>query len=260
MVTARIPVRGLPDQRQLFLPVAEDAIGRPWGRPNGHLDLEKLDRLVGRLIAATDPDRIVLFGSAARGQMTLDSDLDFLLIKTACNAPELARLGRNALPEGVPLDVIAATPEYLAEKQNSLSSLLLTAFEEGVTLFADRHRLPYSPNTAAARAQEAPNPEPPPVHARPFQPDEARSWLKHALYKLQEAEVFADSKPGEYMLTAETCGASRSGVESALKALIVAHGVRPRKYKKPPELAREAGAAGETLPQLQPHDLEAIGR
>ena len=62
------------------------------------------------------------------------------------------------------------------------------------------------------------------------------------------------------MLTAEICGASRSAVESALKALIVAHGVRPRKYKKPPDLAREAGTAGETLPQIQPHDLESIGR
>ena len=32
-------------------------------------------------------------------------------------ARELARLGRNALPQGVPLDVIAATPEYLAENR-----------------------------------------------------------------------------------------------------------------------------------------------
>ena len=101
------------------------------------------------------------------GQMTPDSDLDFLLIKRACNARELARLGRNALPRGVPLDVIAATPEYLAEKGDSLSSLLRTAIEEGV---------------------------------------------------------------------------------------------RPRKYKKPPDPAREAGAAGETLPQLCTPLIEAIGR
>ena len=44
--------------------------------PNGHRDLKKLDRLLGRLIAATDPDRVVLFGSAPRGQMIPDSDLD----------------------------------------------------------------------------------------------------------------------------------------------------------------------------------------
>ena len=41
---------------------------------------------------------MVLFGSAARCQTTPDGDLDFLLIKGACNAGELARLGRNALP------------------------------------------------------------------------------------------------------------------------------------------------------------------
>ena len=115
---------------------AEEGDRRPWGRPNDHPELEKLDRLLGRLIAATNPDRVVLFGSAGRGQMTPDSDLDFLLIKRACNARELVRLGRNALSQGV-LDPIAATPEYLAKKQDSLSSLR-TAVEEGVTLFADR--------------------------------------------------------------------------------------------------------------------------
>ena len=42
------------------------------------------------------------------------------------------------------------------------------------------------------------------------------------------------------MLAAETCGASRSAVESALKALIVAHGVRARKHKKPADLVNAA--------------------
>ena len=147
------------------------------------------------------------------------------------------------MPQGVPLDVIAATPEYLAEKRNGLSSLLRTAIEEGVTLFADRQRLPYTPNTAAVRAHEVAGPEPPLPHARPHQPEEARSWLKHALHKL-EAEIHADRKPGGYVLTAATCGASRSAVESALKALIVAHGVRPRKCQKPPDLAARGRRRG----------------
>ena len=93
--------------------------------------------------------------------MTPDGDLGVLLIKGACNAGELARLGRNALPRGVPPDVIAAPPDYLAEKGASLSSLLRTAIE-GTTLFADRTRLPYRPNAAAARAHEAPAAEPSP--------------------------------------------------------------------------------------------------
>ena len=47
----------------------EDADRRPWVRPNGYPDLKKLDRLLGRLIATTDPDRVVLFGFAPRGQI-----------------------------------------------------------------------------------------------------------------------------------------------------------------------------------------------
>ena len=46
-------------------------------------------------------------------------------------------------------------------EQDSLSSSLGTAVEEGVALFADRHRLPYRPNTATARAHEVAAPEPP---------------------------------------------------------------------------------------------------
>ena len=60
------------------------------------------------------------------------------------------------------------------------------------------------------------------------------------------------------MLTAETCGASRSAVESAVEARLLAHGVHLREYKKPADSAREPGAASETLPQSEAAALETI--
>jgi uncharacterized protein len=40
-----------------------------------------LAEVVRRIVEVAHPDRIVLFGSAARGQMGPDSDLDLLVVK-----------------------------------------------------------------------------------------------------------------------------------------------------------------------------------
>lgn len=39
-----------------------------------------LDEVVGRIVAAAEPLRIVLFGSAARGDMHPDSDVDLMVV------------------------------------------------------------------------------------------------------------------------------------------------------------------------------------
>jgi UTP:GlnB (protein PII) uridylyltransferase len=41
-----------------------------------------LDEAVRRVVDVAHPDRIILFGSAARGQMGPDSDLDLLVVKS----------------------------------------------------------------------------------------------------------------------------------------------------------------------------------
>ena len=39
-----------------------------------------VDEVIRRIVATAQPQRILLFGSAARGQANEDSDLDFLVI------------------------------------------------------------------------------------------------------------------------------------------------------------------------------------
>jgi len=45
------------------------------------VSLDMLDEIVKRVVAVADPDKIILFGSAARGEMGPNSDLDLLIIK-----------------------------------------------------------------------------------------------------------------------------------------------------------------------------------
>lgn len=44
-----------------------------------------LGEIVRRIVAVAEPDRIILFGSAARGQMGPHSDLDLLVSNLACS-------------------------------------------------------------------------------------------------------------------------------------------------------------------------------
>jgi predicted nucleotidyltransferase len=58
------------------------------------------------------PEKIILFGSAAREEMGPDSDLDLLVIKTCRNRRATARrIRRKLIGVGVPKDIIVATPE-----------------------------------------------------------------------------------------------------------------------------------------------------
>ncbi len=46
------------------------------------LDQQMLDEIIHRIVEVAQPDRIMLFGSAARDQMGANSDVDLLVIKS----------------------------------------------------------------------------------------------------------------------------------------------------------------------------------
>ena len=49
--------------------------------PDGTPDEQLIRRLADAIAAFADPERIVLFGSAARGEMHLHSDIDLLVVE-----------------------------------------------------------------------------------------------------------------------------------------------------------------------------------
>ena len=50
-------------------------------RRQGHLEAQRLAAAIKAVTTQYDPDQVILFGSAARGTMTEDSDIDLLLIR-----------------------------------------------------------------------------------------------------------------------------------------------------------------------------------
>jgi hypothetical protein len=52
--------------------------------PDGTPEEEMVERVAEAIVSAVDPEEIILFGSAARGEMHEHSDLDLLVVKTGC--------------------------------------------------------------------------------------------------------------------------------------------------------------------------------
>ena len=217
------------------------------GSPNGRI----LTDVVRRIVRAVDPDRIVLFGSGARGTMTAGSDLDLLIVKAGCNSRELAARAQCSLStEGPPVDVIAATPEQAEKHRDSPSLVLAPALREGVTVYdrttgveiSDAVRRGSAANRCARAADM--------VQKRLYNPEEALDWLRKARSDLAQSrnpdpEVELDSR----------CINLQVGAERALKGIITAHGVAVADRQKLHLLsdyggeARYPGWGGETTEQ-----------
>jgi uncharacterized protein len=104
-------------------------------RPNAR---QAIDRMVRRIVHTFNPDRIILFGSRARGQSAPDSDVDLLVVMPFSGSRRAQRVAiRTALLDvGWPKDILLATPEETASAPGIPGSIVRTALEEGKVLYA----------------------------------------------------------------------------------------------------------------------------
>ena len=96
-----------------------------------------LAEMVRRLVAEADPDRIILFGSRARGEGSPDSDYDLLVVGPS-PLPRWKRtvpLYRALAGLGVPKDILWWTPEEAAEWQGVRSHVVTQATRDGTVVY-----------------------------------------------------------------------------------------------------------------------------
>jgi excisionase family DNA binding protein len=95
--------------------------------------------IVRRLVAAYDPERVYLFGSAARGDAGPNSDFDVLLVVPDDASPDRLR-SRRAYEAlwglGAAADVLVMSRSAFAARAGVRTSLPATVLEEGVLLHA----------------------------------------------------------------------------------------------------------------------------
>jgi predicted nucleotidyltransferase len=93
--------------------------------------------VVDRLAQAAQPERILLFGSHARGEAREESDLDLLVIETEVpdRAAEMVRLRRLLRPLRIPVDLLVYSHVDVERWGNQPGSALFWALREGKVVY-----------------------------------------------------------------------------------------------------------------------------
>ena len=101
-------------------------------------DPRVLDRLIQTVVTSVRPLQIMLFGSAARGEMGPDSDLDVLVVmpQGTHRRKTAQRLYRQMGGLGMPFDIVVATPEDLELHRNNPGLIYETILREGREVYA----------------------------------------------------------------------------------------------------------------------------
>ena len=96
-----------------------------------------LKEIIHRVLAAAKPDKIILFGSAASGSMTRDSDIDLLIIEG--NPGDLRkqslRIRENLIGLGYPFDVIVISTEWFEESKEVIGGIAYPANKYGKVIY-----------------------------------------------------------------------------------------------------------------------------
>lgn len=103
---------------------------------SGNPDPALLADIVERIVEVAHPDRIVLFGSAARGTMGPESDLDLLVIKSGkFNRNRLTTAIYRSLSGAIGVDAVVVTPEEVDRYKDAPCLVIHPALRDGKVVY-----------------------------------------------------------------------------------------------------------------------------
>jgi uncharacterized protein len=106
-------------------------------RKRGTPDPAILADIVQRIVSVAQPERIVLFGSGARGTMGANSDIDLLVIKGGkFNRERLTTaIYRHLRGAGAAVDVVVVTSEEVERYRDTHCLVICPALREGKMVY-----------------------------------------------------------------------------------------------------------------------------
>ena len=96
-----------------------------------------LDEAVERLVAQFGPERIILFGSQARGDAGPRSDVDLLVVCSVSGRRRDLMVAMGRALRGLPFarDIVVVTPEEFAQYRDLAGTVVRPAAREGRVLY-----------------------------------------------------------------------------------------------------------------------------
>ena len=95
-----------------------------------------MDDIIRRIVEVAHPEKIILFGSAARGEMNRHSDVDLLIVKACVHRRSLARqIRRKLYGIRMAVDLIVVTPEDVERYKDSHALIIKPALQEGKVIY-----------------------------------------------------------------------------------------------------------------------------
>lgn len=98
----------------------------------------RIRKMVGRIVSRFHPERIILFGSHARGDAGPDSDVDLLVVMPIKGSKCEQQLAIRRALRGIraPIDIAVSTPEEVEWRHEVVGTIEYPAVTEGRLLYA----------------------------------------------------------------------------------------------------------------------------
>jgi predicted nucleotidyltransferase len=101
------------------------------------IDESLAEEIVRRILSVSAPNKIILFGSAATGQMTRDSDIDLLIVEAEPGdwREKYVRIRRALRGMGYPFDVLFISTKWFEESKDVIGGIAYPANKYGKVIY-----------------------------------------------------------------------------------------------------------------------------
>ena len=100
------------------------------------LKQEILEDIINRIVETVHPEKIILFGSAARGEMGPHSNVDLLIIRKGGHSRKLVgQIYRKLHGVGAAVDAVMVSPADVERYKDSHALIIKPALAEGRVVY-----------------------------------------------------------------------------------------------------------------------------